>query len=77
MGATGTLLTFMARLIGDILLPTLRAHCVRPESLPALLSLRFTCDNAHPAHGQVRTCVLRPSGPKKKTGHATGLWVSV
>jgi len=27
-------------LTGDILSPALRAHCVRPKSLPAILSLR-------------------------------------
>jgi hypothetical protein len=39
----------MARLIGNILLPTLRAHCVRPKSLLAILSLRFTSDDYVPS----------------------------
>jgi hypothetical protein len=31
----------MARLTGNLLLPALRAHCVRPKSLRAGLSLRY------------------------------------
>ena len=47
----------MARLIGDILSPTLRAHYVRPKSLPAILSLRFTSGEPPPNHARLEQFV--------------------
>ena len=41
----------MARLTGNILSPALRAHFVRPKPLQAVLSLRFTYGDEHPAGG--------------------------
>jgi hypothetical protein len=41
----------MARLTGNILLPALRAHFVRPKSLLAILSLRFTSGKKDPTRG--------------------------
>jgi len=38
----------MARLTSNILLLALRAHFVRPKSLKAILSLRFTSVVEHP-----------------------------
>ena len=36
------ILVGLLRLTGDVLSPALRAHCVRPKSLPAILSLAMT-----------------------------------
>jgi len=47
---TSIFVASMARWTGNILLPALRAHCVRPKPLQAVLSLRFTYGNKHPAH---------------------------
>ena len=44
----GAFISLMAPLTGNILLPALRAHYVRPKSLPAILYVRFTSVAKHP-----------------------------
>ena len=48
-GTGALILIFMARLTSDILPLALRAHFVRPKSPYAILLLRFTSDEYHPA----------------------------